>query len=250
MQILICVTNQEGKKMSMFRYHTAVTEQELIERFNTSYPGQEKDQWSLPCGVTFFVPGYGDTRKFSDNWLFRYNYKDKPLTLEFADNWGMLERGELIHLLGLLEAKEKRKPGFDLFKKPSCIRQLEFLTGYTAKLNHMGCLQWALYLDDGKHTLTCVNNPYDTLRINASSKYDFEVFTDDSEDSFEYVSYKGLVDMLVERNFTINSVICSFCKRLSHKTPLSRCTRCKLVYYCDAECQKKHWVKEHKFVCK
>jgi len=31
---------------------------------------------------------------------------------------------------------------------------------------------------------------------------------------------------------------------------IERCSRCRTVYYCSLECQKIHWKKTHKFVCK
>lgn len=40
---------------------------------------------------------------------------------------------------------------------------------------------------------------------------------------------------------------CGACgKALTAKA--SKCSRCRVVYYCDAECQKAHW-KRHKLVC-
>ncbi|KXJ13382.1 hypothetical protein AC249_AIPGENE11864 [Exaiptasia diaphana] len=40
---------------------------------------------------------------------------------------------------------------------------------------------------------------------------------------------------------------CAFCKNPSKD--LKKCTGCKKVFYCNRECQKQHWKKEHKLVC-
>lgn len=48
-------------------------------------------------------------------------------------------------------------------------------------------------------------------------------------------------------HFARNLRTCAFCARRTFN--LSKCSACKAVYYCDAECQKKHWP-EHKKDCK
>jgi len=40
---------------------------------------------------------------------------------------------------------------------------------------------------------------------------------------------------------------CWYCKKTS-KTPLQRCSRCKVAHYCDVTCQTSHW-KEHRTNC-
>ena len=40
--------------------------------------------------------------------------------------------------------------------------------------------------------------------------------------------------------------LCSFC---SMENPSFRCSKCKIVCYCNAECQKKNW-QQHKQICK
>lgn len=40
---------------------------------------------------------------------------------------------------------------------------------------------------------------------------------------------------------------CGFCGK--YKKDIKKCSRCKLILYCNQECQKNHW-KEHKIVCK
>lgn len=41
-------------------------------------------------------------------------------------------------------------------------------------------------------------------------------------------------------------LVCGHCQK---KDVLNRCTQCRLVFYCDADCQKKHWKSHHKTVC-
>ena len=51
----------------------------------------------------------------------------------------------------------------------------------------------------------------------------------------------------VEENGTTPTKICSACDKESDA--LKKCRNCKCVWYCDKECQNKHW-KEHKKGCK
>ena len=44
------------------------------------------------------------------------------------------------------------------------------------------------------------------------------------------------------------SGICDFCVKPSKKA-LKNCSACKLVYYCDAVCQKKGWRAHHRSEC-
>ena len=39
---------------------------------------------------------------------------------------------------------------------------------------------------------------------------------------------------------------CGSCNNPNSKL---KCSKCKLIYYCNRECQVKHW-KEHKLICK
>ena len=55
----------------------------------------------------------------------------------------------------------------------------------------------------------------------------------------EQVAGKLLVDMTK----------CASCQRL-FTSKRSRCGGCEKVAYCDSKCQRKHWKKEHKNVCK
>jgi TPR repeat protein len=43
---------------------------------------------------------------------------------------------------------------------------------------------------------------------------------------------------------------CSFCSRgCESGLKLKPCSRCKVVFYCGEECQRKHWKEGHKAVC-
>ena len=42
-----------------------------------------------------------------------------------------------------------------------------------------------------------------------------------------------------------NTNNCAFCMAPAK----NKCSRCQLVYYCDKECQKKHWKEGHKYSC-
>ena len=42
-----------------------------------------------------------------------------------------------------------------------------------------------------------------------------------------------------------NTNSCAFCMAPAK----NKCSRCQLVYYCDKECQKKHWKEGHKYSC-
>ena len=54
-------------------------------------------------------------------------------------------------------------------------------------------------------------------------------------------------DLEEERNVNIH---CGFCKKEEPEDVLfSRCAKCKMVYYCNKDCQVKGW-KHHKRVCK
>lgn len=49
----------------------------------------------------------------------------------------------------------------------------------------------------------------------------------------------------------ITPICCSFCKKLKNKEiKFYRCSACKVVYYCSAECQKQHWTITHYVTCK
>ena len=50
-------------------------------------------------------------------------------------------------------------------------------------------------------------------------------------------------------NGTPTELLCSACGKKGDKCTLMKCRACKCVWYCDKDCQKKHW-KEHKKECK
>lgn len=51
-----------------------------------------------------------------------------------------------------------------------------------------------------------------------------------------------------ERSHKMSSTTCSFCAATPAK--LLRCSGCKAVWYCNAECQKQHWKTTHRAECK
>ncbi|KKM44825.1 hypothetical protein LCGC14_1561450 [marine sediment metagenome] len=52
-----------------------------------------------------------------------------------------------------------------------------------------------------------------------------------------------------DRYTYIYNLICDKCHKLYMSYQLKRCSRCKVIYYCSKECQKKDWKKIHKFIC-
>ena len=42
---------------------------------------------------------------------------------------------------------------------------------------------------------------------------------------------------------------CNNCNKDRDIESLQRCKRCKIAVYCDKDCQKKHWVKQHQYLC-
>ena len=42
---------------------------------------------------------------------------------------------------------------------------------------------------------------------------------------------------------------CSHCAKAAHDRKLLHCGNCLRVAYCDKQCQKQHWSKEHKTMC-
>ena len=52
--------------------------------------------------------------------------------------------------------------------------------------------------------------------------------------------------MLSKKNLPKFAMPCDYCRVIS--TKLKKCGRCKMAYYCNAECQKAHWV-AHKTCC-
>ncbi|CAB4038892.1 Retrovirus-related Pol poly from transposon [Paramuricea clavata] len=50
------------------------------------------------------------------------------------------------------------------------------------------------------------------------------------------------------KNIEQTSPQCAFCKKLQVHVTILCCKQCKAVYYCDRECQRKHW-HDHKATC-
>lgn len=54
----------------------------------------------------------------------------------------------------------------------------------------------------------------------------------------------------LERDFMTSHLSCGGCgKKQNAENVLLKCSRCGLVYYCDKNCQKKHWKAGHKKEC-
>ena len=51
---------------------------------------------------------------------------------------------------------------------------------------------------------------------------------------------------LLKDEIKYQSYSCGFCKK---SNSVLKCSKCKLIYYCDRNCQVKDW-KNHKLVCK
>jgi hypothetical protein len=52
------------------------------------------------------------------------------------------------------------------------------------------------------------------------------------------------------RQQLVKSIRCFCCGETRSENDLSRCSGCRLAYYCNKKCQKKHWKNGHKKVCK
>ena len=52
--------------------------------------------------------------------------------------------------------------------------------------------------------------------------------------------------------FSIRSRVCEFCLEFKsdEENSLKKCAKCKLVYYCNSDCQKKSWEELHQKECK
>ena len=52
--------------------------------------------------------------------------------------------------------------------------------------------------------------------------------------------------------FSIRSRVCEFCLEFKsdEENSLKKCSKCKLVYYCNYDCQKKSWGELHQKECK
>ena len=49
--------------------------------------------------------------------------------------------------------------------------------------------------------------------------------------------------------FPVKSSGCNCCQAEEKAVPFKRCSTCKLVFYCSAECHRRHW-NEHQVICK
>ena len=71
---------------------------------------------------------------------------------------------------------------------------------------------------------------------------------DGKEDGSEIMKgYETKAQLFADQRFT--SIRCGQCQRVEVEDELfSKCSRCKMVYYCSRECQNTHW-KSHKKTC-
>lgn len=237
--------------MKSFKYMAFSSESEIIELLNSKYPSGQEGRWILPCGACFAVPGFvvqDDAPR--GHWIFRHAKRgDKvvDLPMEFDSKCAWIDRFDLACLIGDLEKKEKKKPGFDLYKKSLCVSQIERLTGCVAFIPEMACLQWRCQIDD---TLYCMNNPYGLPSLESATENSFDVTITEGSETTTRICHMGvLVGLLKDRKLVKPSLVCGHCKEIRFEPPLSYCARCKTVYYCNKECQKNDWNLGHRTQC-
>ena len=51
--------------------------------------------------------------------------------------------------------------------------------------------------------------------------------------------------------FSIRSRVCEFCLEFKsdEENSLKKCSKCKMIYYCDISCQKESWISIHQQEC-
>ena len=60
---------------------------------------------------------------------------------------------------------------------------------------------------------------------------------------------KDVSQTFVRKHMEAN-IHCGFCRKKQDPDHLLKCSRCLFEYYCNRECQKKHWKQGHKSNCK
>jgi len=63
----------------------------------------------------------------------------------------------------------------------------------------------------------------------------------------EHPLMQEMVKREIIPNFNSNEKYCSSCFKAD---PLFRCSQCKETWYCNIKCQKNHWLRIHKILCK
>lgn len=60
----------------------------------------------------------------------------------------------------------------------------------------------------------------------------------------DYLASKSITELDLE-----NSFFCWSCMKPGNKSALSHCSKCKVAFYCNSECQRKDWKPHHKHEC-
>jgi hypothetical protein len=210
--------------------------------------------WDTPHGISFVGPVAGEstTKRILDTWLLIHHIDVSPanargLIMDGRDA-RFIEAQEVMHLLDVIDEREKNGADLALLEKPASVLKLERLLGVEAHLHWLACLSWQLSI---KGELSCTCNPYDLCRSYSSSADNFEISVGKSSKSHEYVPLRSVIMIAIERGLVSPEKLCASChvERESSITPLRRCLRCLSTYYCGTECQKADW-RVHKKVCR
>lgn len=225
------------------------TNKEVAQNLDARYPRLSDGRWETPFGISFAEPVFlGEKYSFFD-WVFIYNEEGSALSygqqIKKANNrkGGWLQKQEVMHLIRHFDTQ---RDGFSVYTKSEALETLESLYEVKASLHPMGVLQWVIKIP----WFTCVNNPFDTCHAYAGSDSDFEVFFPGEKDSLEYVYIDQLLILLRDRGLIPIPLVCKSCGVISLTKPLRRCTRCRVTFYCNKECQTNDWLPNHRAICK
>jgi hypothetical protein len=214
-------------------------------------------QWKTSYGITFAEPGFIQP---SDEWVILYNDDEgkqlNPHGMDYnGDKAFWIDASEVIHLLKIINI-EKGKINF--FSKPNSIQCIENIFHKTHKAKSINVelcplhpLQWRIFNDQ----FSCICNPFGLKHVYSTSADDFELHLfndqDNSDDNNnEYQSLNDVIEILANNNYLPREKVCAFCKTLSPSLQiLNRCSRCKITYYCNEDCQLKHWKSGHNKNC-
>lgn len=238
------------------RFHFAgkqFTNKEVAQHLDERYPRLPDGRWETPFGISFAEPIYMGEKYVNFDWVFVYDAEGSAqsngMKIKKANNQrgGWIERQEVMHLVSHFDTKEA---GFSIYAKSAAIETLESLYEVKAKLHHVGAIQWNIKTP----WFSCTNNPFDTCHAYAGSDSDFEVFfygdAYEGQDPLEYVHIDKLLVIFSDRGLIPLHMVCQSCRVISLTTPLRKCTRCKVTFYCSKECQTKDWLPNHKAICK